>query len=171
MVFPVVRHGCEGWTIKKAEWWRIDAFELWCWRRLLRVPWTARDCSIQPVHPKGNQPWRCWSWNSSILATWCEKLIHLKRPWCWERLKARGEGDDRGWDGWMASPTHWAYSNSCPESQWCYPTISSSVIHFSSCLQSFPASGSFPMSQFFASGDQSIGVSATSSVLPVNIQE
>ena len=56
MVFPVVIYGWESWTIKKAEWWRIDAFELWCWGRFLRVPWTARR-SIQPVHPKGNQSW------------------------------------------------------------------------------------------------------------------
>jgi len=51
--------------------------------------------------------WRewCWSWNSNTSATWCKKLIHWKRPWCWERLKVGGEGDDRGWDGWMASPT------------------------------------------------------------------
>ena len=61
-------------------------------------------------------------------------------------------------------------SNSCPSSQWCHPTISSSVVHFSSCLQSFPESGSFPMSQFFTSGSQSIGVSASASVLPMNIQ-
>ena len=53
MVFPVVMYGCESWTIKKTEHQRIDAFELWCWRRLLRVPWTAKE--IQPVHPKGNQ--------------------------------------------------------------------------------------------------------------------
>ena len=55
MVFPVVMHGCESWTVKKAERRRLDAFELWCWRGLLRVPWTARR--IQPVNPKGNQPW------------------------------------------------------------------------------------------------------------------
>ena len=55
MVFPVVMYGCESWTVKKAEHWRIDAFELWCWRRLLRVPWTAKE--VQPVHPKGDQPW------------------------------------------------------------------------------------------------------------------
>ena len=61
-------------------------------------------------------------------------------------------------------------SNSCPSSRWCHPTISSSVVPFSSCLQSFPASGSFPMSQYFSSGDQSIRVSASASVLPVNIQ-
>ena len=69
------------------------------------------------------------------------------------------------------SPTTGAYTNSCPLSQWCHPTISSSVVPFSSCLQSFPASWSFQMSQFFASGDQSIGVSASSSVLPMNIQD
>ena len=68
------------------------------------------------------------------------------------------------------SPTPRVYSNSCPLSQWCHPTISSSVVPFSSCLQSFPASVSFPMSRFFASGDQSIGVSASASVLPMHIQ-
>ena len=49
----------------------------------------------------------CWSWNSNTLATWCKELTHLKRPWCWERLKVGGEGDARGWDGWMAWPTQW----------------------------------------------------------------
>ena len=71
----------------------------------------------------------------------------------------------------LASPTPRVYSNSCPLSQFCHPTISSSVVPFSSCLQSFPASGSFPMSQFFASGGQSIGVPASASVLPINIQD
>ena len=69
------------------------------------------------------------------------------------------------------SPTPRACSNSCPSSQWCHPNISSSVIPFSSCLQSFPASGSFPVSQFFTSGGQSIRVSASASVLPMNIQD
>ena len=69
------------------------------------------------------------------------------------------------------SPTPRAYSNSCPSSRWCHPTISSSVVSFSSCLQSFPASGSFPVSQFFTSGGQSIRVSASASVLPMNIQD
>ena len=57
MVFPVVMYGCESWTIKKADCWKVDAFELWCWRRLLRVPWTARRSNLQPVHPKGDQSW------------------------------------------------------------------------------------------------------------------
>ena len=61
--------------------------------------------SVPNIHWKD---W-CWSWNSNILATWCEELTHLKRPWCWERLRAGGEGDDRGWDGWMASPTQWTW--------------------------------------------------------------
>ena len=113
IVFPVVMYGCESWTIKKAEHQRIDAFELWCWRRLLRVPLTARrfnHCinpgrSVLAVHWKD---W-CWSWNSNTLAAWCKELTHLKRPWCWERLRAGGEGDNRGWDGWTASLTQWAW--------------------------------------------------------------
>ena len=110
MVFPVVMYRCESWTIKKAEHWRIDAFELWCWKRLLRVPWTTRrsnqsilkeissGCSLEGLMLK---------LRLNTLATSCEELIHLKRPWCWERLRAGGEGDDRCWDGWMASPTQW----------------------------------------------------------------
>ena len=61
--------------------------------------------SVQGVHWKD----LCWSWISNTLATWCEELTHLKRHWCWERLRAGGEGDDRGWDGWMASPTQWTW--------------------------------------------------------------
>ena len=109
MVFPVVMHGYESWTVEKAECRRIDAFELWCWRRLLRVPWTARrsnqfilkeispGCSLEGLMLKLIQH----------LATWFEELTHLKRTWCWERLRAGGEGDNRGWDGWMASRTQW----------------------------------------------------------------
>ena len=120
--FPVVMYGCESWTIKEAECWRTDAFELWCWRRLLRVPWTERR-SNQSIKRKSIlyiywKDW-CWSWNSSTLATWCEKLIHLKRPWCWERLKAGGEGDDRGWGGWMASSTQWTWVWVNSRSCWC----------------------------------------------------
>ena len=99
MLFPVVMYGCESWTIKKAECERIDAFELWCWRRLLRVP--------------------CWNWNSNTLATGWEELTHLKSPWCWERLKAGGEGDNRGWDGWMASLTQWTWVWLNSGSWWC----------------------------------------------------
>ena len=103
-------YGCESWTMKKAECWRIDGFELWCWRRLWRVPWTAKRSaspsqrkSVLNIHRKD---W-CWSWNSNNLATWYKEPTRWKRPWCWERVKAGWEGDDRGWDGWMASPTWW----------------------------------------------------------------
>ena len=88
----------ESWTVKNAERWRIDAFELLCWRRLLRVPWTARG-SNQPVLKKSalNIHWKdgCWSWNSNNLATWCEELTHWKRPWCWERVKVNRRGQQR----------------------------------------------------------------------------
>ena len=110
MVFPVVIYGCESWTIKKAEHQRVNAFELWCWKDSWESLGQQGD---QPVHPKGNQSWIfigrnwCWSWNSHTLATWCEELTHLKRHWCWERLKVGREGEDRGWDGWMASLTRW----------------------------------------------------------------
>ena len=87
MFFPVVTYGCESWIVKKAERWRIDTFELWCWRR-----------SVLGVHWKD---W-CWNWNYNTLATWWEELAHWKRSWCWERLKAGGEGGDKQWDGWMA---------------------------------------------------------------------
>ena len=108
MVFPVVMYGCESWTVKKAERRRIDAFELWCWRKLLRVSWTARRSNQSILKGVRWKDW-CWSWNSNTLATSCGELTHWKRPWCWEELGAGGEGDDRGWDGWMASPPRWAW--------------------------------------------------------------
>ena len=95
MVFPVVMYGCESWTIKKTECQRIDAFELWYWRRLLRVPWTARRSNSSILKTSALniywKDWR-WSWNSNTLATWCEVLTHLKRPWCLEKLKAKEKG-------------------------------------------------------------------------------
>ena len=168
------------WTIKKAEYWRIKAFELWCWIRLLRVPWTARRSNqsiLKEINPKyllegqmlklklqyfGHRIWRahwqvvpscpnlcdpmdCSLPGSSVhgifqarvlewvaisfsrgsswprdrtrishivgrcFTVWVmrEELTHWKRPWCWERWRAGGERDNRGWDGWMASPTQW----------------------------------------------------------------
>ena len=112
MVFPLVMYGCESWTIKKAEDQRIDAFELWCCRRLLRVPWTARRSNqviLKEISPEFSLEDWCRSWNSNTLVTWLEELIQLKRPWCWERLKMRGEWDNRGWDGSMALPTQWTW--------------------------------------------------------------
>ena len=102
---------------------------------------------------KGDRDWGSVHFSHSVLSDSLQhhRLQHAKLP--------------------CPSPTLGACSNSCPLSQWCHPTISSSVIPFSSSFQSFPASGSFPMSQFFASGGQSIGVSASASVLPMNIQD
>ena len=98
MVFPVVIYGCESWTVKKTEHRRIDAFELWCWRRLLRVPWTARRSNqyiLKEISPGCSLEGLIWSWNSSTLATWYEELTHWKRPWCWEGLRVEGEGWQR----------------------------------------------------------------------------
>ena len=116
MVFPIVMYRCESWTIKKAEHQGTDAFELWCWRRLLGDPASPSERkSVLNIHWKD---W-CWSWNSNTLATWCEKLADWKRPWCWGRLKAGGEGHDRGWDGWMASLTQWTWGwVSCGRCWW-----------------------------------------------------
>ena len=105
IVFLVLMYGCESWTIKKAECQRIDAFELWCWRRLSRVPWTARRSNqsiVKEISPG------C-SLEGLMLKLKLQYFGHLmRRPWCWKRLRA-GEEDDRGWDGWMASLTQWTW--------------------------------------------------------------
>ena len=104
MVFPIVMYGCESWTTRKAECWKIDAFGLWCWRRLLRVPWTARRSNQSIL--KENSPE--YSLEGLML-----KLLLMRRTDSLEktlmlgRLKAGGEEDNRGWDGWMASLTQW----------------------------------------------------------------
>ena len=111
MVFPVVMYGCESWTINKAEHQRIDAFELWCWQRLLRVPWTARRSNqsiLKKINPQYSLEGWCWSWNSDTLTIWCKKPTLWKRHWCWEKLKPE-EGNNRGQDGWIASLTQWTW--------------------------------------------------------------
>ena len=97
-------HSSESWAPKNWCFWTVVL------EKTLESPLDCKE--LQPVHPKDQSlgvHWKdwCWSWNSNTLATWCEVLTHLKRPWCWERLSAGGEGDDIGWDGWMASPTQW----------------------------------------------------------------
>ena len=82
------------------------------WRRLWRVPWTIRRSNqfiLKEISPEYSLEGLMLKLKHNPLATWCKELIHLKRPWCWERLEAGGEGDDRGWDGWMASPTQWTW--------------------------------------------------------------
>ena len=112
MVLPVVIYRCESWIINKTELWRIDAFKLGCRRRLLRVPWTARRFNqsiLKEITPEYSLEGLMLKRNSNTLTTWYKELTHWKRPWCWERLKAGGEADDRGWDGWTASPTQWTW--------------------------------------------------------------
>ena len=102
--------------------WELDYKEGWApenlcfWTMVLgKTLESPLDCKeIQPVHPKGDQSWvfigrTDAEAETNTLATWCEELTHWKRPWCWEGLGAGGEGDERGWDGWMASPTRWAW--------------------------------------------------------------
>ena len=98
------------WELDSKESWerqRIDAFELWFWRRHLRVPWTAMQSNqtilkeISSEYSLEAYSVSCWSWNANILATWYEQVTYLKRPWCWERLRARGEGDNIGQVVWM----------------------------------------------------------------------
>ena len=112
MVFPMVTYSCDSWTVKKAQCWRIDAFELWCWRRLPRVPWTARRSNqsiLRKINPEYLLEDWCWSWNCSILVIWLKQLTRWKSPWCCERLRAEGEEGVRG-DGWMASPMQWTWT-------------------------------------------------------------
>ena len=112
MVFPVAMYGCESWTVKKAEHWRIDAFELWCWRRLLRVPWTARKANqsiLKEISPRCSLEGLMLKLKLQYLSTSCEELTYWKRPWCWEGLRVAVEGDNRGWHGWVASPTRWIW--------------------------------------------------------------
>ena len=110
MVFPVVMYGCESWTVKKAEHQRADAFELRCWRRLLRVPWTARRSNqsiLKEISPGCSLEGLMLKLKLQYFGHLMRRVDHWKRLWCWEGLRAGGEGDDRGWDGWMASPTRW----------------------------------------------------------------
>ena len=112
MVFPVVMYGCESWTIKKTEHRRIDAFELWCWRRLLRVPWTARRSNqsiLKEISPEYSLEGLMLRLKLQLFDHMMWRTESLEKTWCWERLKAEGKGDDRGWDGWMKSLTQWTW--------------------------------------------------------------
>ena len=110
MIFPLILYRCESWTIKKAEHWRTDAFKLFSWT--LESPMDSKE--IKPVNPKGNQAWIFIGGidaeaEAPILWPPDEKNQLIGKDWCWERLKVGGEGDDRGWDGQMASLTQWTW--------------------------------------------------------------
>ena len=112
MVFPVVMYGCESWTIKKAECRRIGAFELWCWRRLLRVPWTARRSNqsiLKEISPEYSLEGLMLKLKLQYFGRLMPRADSLEKTWCWKRLKVGGEGDDRWWDGWMDPLTQWTW--------------------------------------------------------------
>ena len=112
MVFPVVMYGCERWTIKKAEHQRTDAFELQCWRRLLRVTWTARRSNqsiLKEISPEYSLEGLMLKLKLQYFGHLLWRTDSLEKTWCWERLKAGGKGDDWGWDSWLASPTQWTW--------------------------------------------------------------
>ena len=112
VVFPVVMYGCESWNVQKAECWKVDAFELWCWRRLLRIPWTAKRSNqsiLKEISPGCSLEELVLKLKLQYFGHFMRRLTHWKRPRFWEGLGAGGEGDDRGWDGRMASPTRWTW--------------------------------------------------------------
>ena len=112
MVFPVVLNRCESWTIKKLSTKELMFLNY----GVGEDSWESLGLQQSSRKPVLNIPWKdwCWSWTSTILATWCDELTHLKRSWCWERLKVGGEEDNRRWDGWMESLTQcaWVWVNS-----------------------------------------------------------
>ena len=112
MVFPVVMYGCENWTVKKAERWRIEASELWCWRRLLRVPWTARRSNqsiLKEISPGYSLEGMMLKLKLQYFGHLMRRVDSLEKTLMLEGLGAGGEGDNRGWDGWMASLTRWIW--------------------------------------------------------------
>ena len=122
LVFPVFMNGCESWTTKKAERRRIDAFDLCCWRRLLRVPWTARRFNqfiLKQISPEYSLEGLMLKVKLQYYGHLMWKNNSLEKPWCWKRLKAGGEGKNRGWDGWMVSPTQWTWVWVSSGSWWC----------------------------------------------------
>ena len=119
LVFPIVMYGCASWNIKKAEHPRIHALELWCWRRLLRVSWTARRSNqsiLKEISPECLLEGLMLKLQNFVYLM--GRSDSLETTLTWERLKARGEGDTRGWDGWIKSPTRWTWIWASSKSWW-----------------------------------------------------
>ena len=112
MVFPVVMWGCESWIIKKMACWKIDAFELWCWRRLLRVPWTARRSNqsiLKEINPEYSLEGLILKLKLWYFGHLMRRASSLEKTLMLGQIEGRGEGGDRRWDGRMASPTQWTW--------------------------------------------------------------
>ena len=114
--FTVVMYGCESWTKKKTEHQRTDAFQLWCSKRLMTVPWTARRSNqsiLNKISSEHSLERLTLALKLQYFGHWIRRADSLE-TWCWERLKSGGEGNDRGWDGWMASLTPWTWVEQAP---------------------------------------------------------
>ena len=121
IVFPVVMYGRERWTVKKVECRRIDAFELWCWRRLLRVPWTARRSNqsiLKDISPGCSLEGLMVQLKLQYFGHLMWRINSLEETLMLGGIGGRGEGDDRGWNGWMASPTQWTWVSVNSGSWW-----------------------------------------------------
>ena len=121
MIFPLAMYGCDSWTIKKAEDWRIDAFDLWCWRRLLRVPWTTRRSNqsvLKEISPEYSLEGLMLKLKLRYFGNLMRRTGSLEKTLMLGNLKMRGEGDDREWDGWIASLTQWTWVWASSESWW-----------------------------------------------------
>ena len=112
MIFPVVMYGCESWTIKKGERWKTDAFELCCWRRLLRVPWTARRSNqsiLKEINPEYSLEGQMLMLKLQFFGPLMQITDSLEKTLVLGKIEGRRRRDDRGWDGWMASLTRWTW--------------------------------------------------------------
>ena len=112
MIFPVVMYGYESWTIKKAEHWRMDAFELWCWRRLLRVSWTARisnQSTLKEISPKYSLEGLLVKQKLQYFGYLIRRTESFEKTLMLGKIEGGRRRGDRGWDEWMASPTQWTW--------------------------------------------------------------
>ena len=121
VVFPVVMYGCESWTIKKAEHWRIDAFEVWCWRRLLRVSWTTRRSNqsiLKEISPEYSLEGLMLKLKWQYFGHLMQRIDSFEKTLMLGKIEGGREGDNRGWDGWMVSPTRWTWVWASSGSWW-----------------------------------------------------